>query len=535
MAGASSRPPATVVTPSSSTVSTVTEPSTGLHGSAQHDYSTNGSQYSHDNILDSSTKASKDRNCPFCNQAFTSSSLGRHLDLYIKPKDPKPADGIHDVEAIKVMRGSITRRKPRNSLRANANDNSRLQHGNDDGSDRGTPTGQWARLMPITPQNIAGGPSSAAIASPVNLQDSCSSLNTASRQGTGVINNLSSHTFGPSPANRMTVAQIQRPSQIKDHDLQDDVKATKLTLREDPGSLETARRRVPHQDDLTFDFCSMNFPSLCLHVLSAPQTLFSTTPFASSDSWSLDAPSDAQLDAIQRQVSQRVQRGPTPIPEKDARRLQTHLQAAWNNWSPLSDEDKSSIWGMEIMRAFARADQRSKEKNQELVKAKQEIAQLKDQFACPPSTLSEQVAVAIPLDAPATSARNMQTAPAQSPVTSTYDVGASQIPLQNSHASIHGAVSRQLSAHQISDDEDADADADADEDADSEEALSTSTPHWGSHAYLSFSDNYMTSVINTNGKRPPSSFDRPHAKNMKTYHDSPHPPDTDVLGARAVG
>lgn len=139
------------------------------------------------------------------------------------------------------MRGSITRRKPRNSLRANANDNSRLQHDNDDGNDRGTPTGQWARLMTIAPQNIAGSPSSAAIASPVNLQDSCSSLNTASRQGTGVINNLSSHTFGPSPSNRMTVAQIQRPSQIKDHDLQDDVKATKLTLREDPGSLETAR------------------------------------------------------------------------------------------------------------------------------------------------------------------------------------------------------------------------------------------------------------------------------------------------------
>jgi hypothetical protein len=90
MAGASSRTLATVVTPSSSAVSTVTEPSTGLHGSAQHDYSTNGSQYSHDNVLDSSTKASKDRNCPFCNQAFTSSSLGRHLDLYIKPKVSAP-------------------------------------------------------------------------------------------------------------------------------------------------------------------------------------------------------------------------------------------------------------------------------------------------------------------------------------------------------------------------------------------------------------------------------------------------------------
>lgn len=60
--------------------------------------------------------APKDKNCPFCGQAFTSSSLGRHLDLYIKEKNPKPADGIHDVDAIRKLRGGITRRQPRGSL-----------------------------------------------------------------------------------------------------------------------------------------------------------------------------------------------------------------------------------------------------------------------------------------------------------------------------------------------------------------------------------------------------------------------------------
>lgn len=60
--------------------------------------------------------ASKDKNCPFCNQAFTSSSLGRHLDLYIKEKNPKPADGIHLVDEIRKLRGGITRRQPRNSM-----------------------------------------------------------------------------------------------------------------------------------------------------------------------------------------------------------------------------------------------------------------------------------------------------------------------------------------------------------------------------------------------------------------------------------
>ena len=62
--------------------------------------------------------APKDKNCPFCGQAFTSSSLGRHLDLYIKEKNPKPQDGIHDVDEIRKMRGGITRRQPRGSLGA---------------------------------------------------------------------------------------------------------------------------------------------------------------------------------------------------------------------------------------------------------------------------------------------------------------------------------------------------------------------------------------------------------------------------------
>src|ERR1700743_73218 len=67
---------------------------------------------------ENSTKGSKDRNCPFCGQAFTSSSLGRHLDLYIKEKNPKPPDGIHDVDAIRKLRGNITARHPRCSLGA---------------------------------------------------------------------------------------------------------------------------------------------------------------------------------------------------------------------------------------------------------------------------------------------------------------------------------------------------------------------------------------------------------------------------------
>ncbi|KAG9619327.1 hypothetical protein KCU64_g22275, partial [Aureobasidium melanogenum] len=311
-------------------------------------------------------------------------------------------DGIHDVEKIKVMRGGITRRQPRNSLRASANNNSRLQHDDDAASDRGTPTGQWGRRMTISSQDTAGGASSAMGVSPVNLRDSRFGLNTANWQGTGVINNLPPRMSDVS-SNHMSPAQLQRSSQQKDQESLDNAKAAELALRELLDSLEAARRRVSHQDVFNFDFCSMNFPSLCLHALPAPQTLFSMTPFASSDSWSLDVPSDAQLDALQRQITQRVQQKPTPTPEKDVRRLQMHLQAAWNNWSPLSDKDKSSTWGIEILRAFARADQRSKEKEEELVKAQQEIAQLKEQFTRMsnlqlPREFMLQPPVSLPLD-----------------------------------------------------------------------------------------------------------------------------------------
>jgi hypothetical protein len=61
----------------------------------------------------SRTPATKDRSCPFCHAPFTSSSLGRHLDLYIKEKNPKPPDDVHDVEEIRRLRGGVTRRQPR--------------------------------------------------------------------------------------------------------------------------------------------------------------------------------------------------------------------------------------------------------------------------------------------------------------------------------------------------------------------------------------------------------------------------------------
>lgn len=60
------------------------------------------------------TTTVKDKSCPYCRQAFTSSSLGRHLDQYLLKKKP---DGVHDVDEIRRLRGGITRRQARTSGR----------------------------------------------------------------------------------------------------------------------------------------------------------------------------------------------------------------------------------------------------------------------------------------------------------------------------------------------------------------------------------------------------------------------------------
>jgi hypothetical protein len=66
----------------------------------------------------------KDRKCQYCQQAFTSSSLGRHLDQFLFKKKP---DGIHDVEEIRRIRSGITRRQARTSTGKNEGSPDRVQ------------------------------------------------------------------------------------------------------------------------------------------------------------------------------------------------------------------------------------------------------------------------------------------------------------------------------------------------------------------------------------------------------------------------
>ena len=119
------------------------------------------------------TKTPKDKNCPFCHAPFTSSSLGRHLDLYIKEKNAKPPDNIHDVDEIRRLRGNVTRRQARTSSAKR------------DGS---TPSSAKATPMPDQ-----SSPPSAVHYSNVGHQEGAPvrvNLNRPSWQATGVINDL---------------------------------------------------------------------------------------------------------------------------------------------------------------------------------------------------------------------------------------------------------------------------------------------------------------------------------------------------------
>lgn len=222
----------------------------------------------------SKVPAPKDKNCPFCHQAFTSSSLGRHLDLYIKPKNPKAPDGIHNVDEIRRMRGGITRRQARNSLAKRG-----------DSSGGSTPLSHQQSLPPqqpqqqqqlpqqqqqqqqqqkqqqqqqqVSPQTQHPNPSVSAVsgdtASPIVTQSPTLNLNPAQKlrfqfnqptwTSTGVINNLPPRASVSSEAGKSR-HELQKRGlenrQILSEEL-DHGKAAELALKEVLASVRDAR------------------------------------------------------------------------------------------------------------------------------------------------------------------------------------------------------------------------------------------------------------------------------------------------------
>lgn len=189
-------------------------------------------------------KAVKDKNCEYCGQAFTSSSLGRHLDLYIKDKNPKPPDGIHDVDAIRKLRGNITRRQPRGSLGARR----------DNSTPGSTPKPTAGKLAPG--QDSDGFKSSLSKDGQYAADSAANKYPyAASWEATGVMNDLSGKSgwdgSAPQDANkrsglsRNVSKQMAQKAQFdikqKLTDAMDTAKAAELALRELVSSWRAAK------------------------------------------------------------------------------------------------------------------------------------------------------------------------------------------------------------------------------------------------------------------------------------------------------
>ncbi|KAK3711460.1 hypothetical protein LTR37_009639 [Vermiconidia calcicola] len=350
------------------------------------------------NAGQSDLKAQKDRSCPFCGQPFTSSSLGRHLDLYIKSKNPKPPDGVHDLDEIRRIRGRITRRHARASLKGSSNKEEASRRNSSGRSSNNAPNQSANNDTRITD----GSP----VDSPAHTRESDGSmwLNTPTWHATGVINNLparsSSRTNNPTPTGQAQRAQnmrsdaagnrIERPEYTnedtwKPQEAAEVGKAAEMALREVLGSLEAAKKRAePRQLFDDFDFCSLSFPGLCLAVLPPPPSLFSSTPFSAAHTWSLSPPGEKQFEVVNRMVNERValirKAQLANLPDSVVFRHHAHLQGAYEHWFLMSESDKASAWNLEILRAVVREKDQKQQIKADLELAQQRILHLEADY-----------------------------------------------------------------------------------------------------------------------------------------------------------
>lgn len=364
------------------------------------------------------TSASKDKECPYCHQAFTSSSLGRHLDLYIKEKNAKPPDDVHNVEEIRRMRGSTTRRQARTSS------------GRRDGS---TPSS--AKATPFREQR---SPSIQKSHSGVSLPQSGpirTFWNQANWQATGVINDLPTasrdehipHSRRRTPSRRGSVKEeISR----RQHGLEerDRAQAAEIALKEvlenvraakyvtEEFALESLARansscrsssRAHPSSPFDFNFFRLSLPEMYLQCLPSPPELLVESTIPQHSSWSIDAPSTADCEVLRgwlegklydwRRRRDNLQFGnpslqnglnvnsPThPNGEsmnKEEALYYSHLADAHQEWTRLSEKERQKIWHIKCATAFAHEREKHENSKRALEQAEQEIQLLRAQLA----------------------------------------------------------------------------------------------------------------------------------------------------------
>ncbi|KAF2227386.1 hypothetical protein BDZ85DRAFT_185292, partial [Elsinoe ampelina] len=286
----------------------------------------------------------KDKECPFCHQPFTSSSLGRHLDLYIKPKNPKPPDGIHNVARIRELRGKITRRQPRNSLKKQDTNESREGHRE---MDMLSPAG-----------NFTGNPDRSRPEERVR-----NAFGTSNWQGTGVITGLPSfsadmnrfqHHYKNVYNSSLNAARANgRPQSPATVEGDETGKAAQLALREVLDSIDAARSQAAPLSLFDFDYFGHSFSSLCLKLLPSPRTLFSLNPFSTPETWSLHPPTEQQHRAVRDTITARAATAGYDLSSPEVLRALRHLDTSYAHWGSIPDSEKHQTWHLEVLRAYS--------------------------------------------------------------------------------------------------------------------------------------------------------------------------------------
>ncbi len=357
----------------------------------------------------SKTPAAKDRECPYCHQAFTSSSLGRHLDLYIKDKNAKPPDDLHNVEEIRRMRGNVTRRQARSSAgkRESSAASSKLTPFRDQRSP--STQGGFANM-----QHSDGAPGRTV-------------LNRLNWHSTGVINDLppvpreDESPFGRRPSRGTSVKQeiIHKQNAL---DERERARAAELALQEVLGSVKAAKyveaqslqshadssissMRAHPPSPFNFNFFSLSFPELCLQCLSAPHTLLAGSAVPDPFSWSLETPKPVYHDILREWLGSKLKelqpRGkshhfPNQIIQPNGtnghsqesegtgeveEKYYQHLTSVYESWKTLTEKQKQDSWRTECAKAFAREQEKHKKSIRSLELAEQEIQHLRSQLA----------------------------------------------------------------------------------------------------------------------------------------------------------
>ncbi|KAK5065366.1 hypothetical protein LTR84_001204 [Exophiala bonariae] len=336
--------------------------------------------------------ASKDKECPYCHQQFTSSSLGRHLDQFISKKKP---DGIHNVDEIRRMRGGITRRTARGGKRDSApgdRDDTRSPR-------HSPPPPSEPAVSTVSTDNLNRVP-------PGGIQSRINRLNWLS---TGVINDPTS-LDSPMPNAPPTPALVHSPSigtkrtftmYSQDLTTAETNRALELSLREVLDSLRAATKHAtPKPSPFKFDVQSQTYPGLCLKVLSPPATLFQTSPFSTPTSIPISPPGPDQLAPLRQKLTSTIdywkwqalrlaQPTTSNIAEEADFLTQSatqwtestmaHLEASFQNWMAHPIEIRNLLWQVELLRAYSTEQQKATELEERIESLKQEATQLQQQ------------------------------------------------------------------------------------------------------------------------------------------------------------